>query len=252
MDPLSVSASALTLAHLANKLYGFAEAAYRSEEEKEKLTNEFNNLKILLQQLQVLEKQAQARPDDGRYETFRSIVRSSTQSDGKAVPDATHEKPGILDQLKTAMEKTESELAPQRDFKARIRQSLWYHDRKEPRGLIKKIKQWSALVTQVINVDTNMRVRVIEDKADDAAKERDKKALEKRRIHIVVWLSTLRFRERQSALLNQEQVRLRKPSLLTSEEYEMWEGGRPWILHCHGMPGSGKVCSSLLGSFEDW
>lgn len=249
-DPLSATASAAALLHLVHRFYDFGAAAYRSEEEKEKVRTELDNLSVLLRQLQVLEEQARARPDDARYEYFRAILRSSKQFAGKAVPDATHKEPGVLDRLKTAMEEKEPELTPQHGFKARSRRLLWSHDRKKFREFIEEIKQWSALVNQVLNVDTNVRARVIEDKFDDAAKEREKKALEKRRIAIVAWLSPLRFRERQSALLNQVQVRLRKPSLLTSEEYEMWEKGRPWILHCQGMPGSGKVCPSFLGSFE--
>jgi len=78
------------------------------------------------------------------------------------------------------------------------------------------------------------------------AAEKARKAKEQLRLDIVRWISQLRFRERQSALLNLPQTRFLKPELLGTEEFNLWIKGRPWILHCEGKPGAGKVCSQHI------
>ena len=245
MDPLSAAASIATLLDIAERLYGFGEAAYRSEEEKSKLKNELDNLTVKLEQLKLQENSAREHPDDRRYEHLRAILKSSEQNSGKIEPHRTVKEAGVLDRLQNAMVKTECELTPKRGCKARARRLLWYHDRKKLRGTLEEIRQWTASVDSILIGDTNDRVRTIEDKIDHSTRENERKALEEKRTAIVTWLSSLKFRERQSALLNQMQARLFRPSLLISKEFEIWKEGRPWILHCQGMPGSGKVCLSV-------
>ena len=242
MDPLGAAASIASLLDIAERLYEFGEAAYRSEEEKSKLKNELHNLTVKLEQLKVQEQRAREHPDDGQYEHLRAILKSSEQNSGKIEPHRTVKEAGVLDRLQNAMVKTECELTPKRGYKARARRLLWYHDRKKLQGTLEEIRQWTASVDSILIGDINDCVRTIEDKIDHSTRENERKALEEKRTAIVTWLSSLKFRERQSGLLNQK---LFRPSLLISKEFEIWKEGRPWILHCQGMPGSGKVCLSV-------
>ena len=254
MEALGVASSVVSLLHIAKRLYGLGEAAYKSEGEKAKLKNELDNLTVKLEQLKVQENSAREHPYDRRYDNLRAIINASEQFSGKNEPNRTLKEAGMLERLQNAMVKTESELMPKHGCKARARRLLWYHDRKKFQGTLAEIRQWAASVDSILIGDTNDRVRTIEDKIDHSTRENEKKALEKTRKAIVTWLSSLKFKERQSALLNQMQTRLFKPNLLMSKEFEMWKKGRSWILHCQGMPGSGKVCLSMnpVDSQEMW
>ena len=254
MDGLGAAASIVSLLELAQKLYDIGEVAYKSEREKSELKNKLGDLTVKLKQLKGQESYARKHPDDRRYDNIRAILYPSEQPNGKNEPNGTTKQPGILERLQSAMEETESQITPGHGYKARARRLLWYHDRKKYEGTLADIREWTATVDSILIVDTYDRVRTIEDKIDHSTREKERKALEKKRIAIVTWLSSLRFRERQSALVNQMQARLFKPSLLTSKEFEMWKAGGPWILHCQGMPGSGKVYVAVnpVGFQELW
>ena len=262
MDPLSVGASAASLGHVLHNICKYGEAAYKSKAEQRQLKGVFNRLGEKLNRLKTQENKALKHPDDPMYQGFLAVLKSSEpiQDAEKVMPDPTGRKPGALQQLQTDMKKMEAKLeamlVPKSGWRTRSRRLLWYHERKKFQEMIHEVNDWTATVNSIlipdVVIDTNERVRVIDDKVDDAARDRERmdlekkrKALEKRRKDIVAWLSPLRFRERQSGLLIGVQANLSHPSLLASEEFELWKAGRPWILHCHGKPGAGKVYISF-------
>lgn len=253
-DPLSITASAVSLAQVLEKICKYVYAAYKSKDEQRQLEGVFERLDEKLNRLKTQENKALKHPDDPMYQGFLAVLKSSEpiQDDKKVKPDPTGRKPGALQQLQTDMKKMEAKLEPKSGWRTRSRRLLWYHERKKFQEMIDQFNDWTATVNSIlipdVVIDTNERVRVIDDKLDDAARDRERmdlekkrKALEKRRKDIVAWLSPLRFRERQSGLLIGVQANLSNPSLLASEEFELWKAGRPWILHCHGKPGAGKV-----------
>ena len=254
MDGVGAAASFVSLLEIVQKLYDVGEAAYKSEKEKSELKNKLDDLKVKLEQLKGQESYARTHPDDRRYDNIRAILYPSTQASGKNVPNATIKGAGMLKRLQSAMEETESKITPGHGYKARARRLLWYHDRKKHEGTLANLKEWTATVDSILIGDTYDRVKTIEDRIVHSTRESERKALEKKRIAIVTWLSSLTFRERQSALVNKMQSNLFKPSLLTSKEFEMWKAGSPWILHCQGMPGSGKVCLAVhpVGFQDMW
>lgn len=87
-----------------------------------------------------------------------------------------------------------------------------------------------------VGIDTNHRIRALEEKEERKEREEERKA-------IVAWLSPLEFRKRQSEIFNQS-IQTGQ-TLLQSPVFQAWSSGRPWILYCYGMPGAGKVCSPL-------
>ena len=254
MDGLGAAASIVSLVDLAHKLYKVGEAACKSEREKSELKNKLDHLTAKLEQLKGLVSNARTHPDDRRCDNIRAILYPSTQPSGKNVPHATTKGSGVLQRLQSAMEETESQIAPGHGYKARVRRLFWYHDRKKHEGTLANLKEMTAIVDSILIGDIFDGVRTIEDRIDHSTRESERKALEEKRTAIVKWLSSLRFRERQSALVNRMQPNLFKPSLLTSKEFEMWEAGSPWILHCQGMPGSGKVCLAVhpVGFQDMW
>ena len=245
MDLIGAAASIVTLLDVAKKLYGIGEAAYKSEKEKIELKNKLDVLTVKLQQLQGKESYARANPEDRRYDNIRAILYTSEQPSGKNESNGTINGPGVLKQLQSDMEETESQITPRHGYRARARRLVWYNDRKKYEGTLAKIREWTATVDSILIGDIHDCVKTIEDKIDYSAREREKEALENKRIAIVTWLSPLRFTERQSESVNQMQSRLFKLSLLTLKEFEMWKARSSWILHCQGMPGSGKVCLAV-------
>ena len=241
MDGVGAAASIVSLLDLAEKLYKIGEAAYKSEEKKSELKKKLGGLTVKLEQLRGQESYARTHPDDRGYDNIRAMLHPSTQSSGKNVPNATTKGPGVLERLQSAMKETESQLTPGHGYKARARRLWWYHDRKKHEALLANLKDWTATVDSILIGDIHDRLRTIDDRIDYSTRESERKALEEKRIAIVTWLSSLRFRERQSEI----QSNLFKPSLLTSKEFEMWKAGSPWILHCQGKPGSGKVCLAV-------
>ena len=254
MDPLGAAASIVTLLDIVQKLYDLGEAAYKSEKEKSELKNKLGGLTVKLEQLKGQESYARTHPDDQRCDNIRAILYPSTQPSGKNVPNATSKGSGVLKQLQSALEETESQITPGHGYKARARRLLWYHDRKRYEGTLANLKECTARVDSILIGDIYDGVRTIEDRIDHSTRESERKALEEKRTAIVTWLSSLRFRERQSELVNKMQSNLFKPRLLTSKEFEMWKAGSPWILHCQGMPGSGKVCLAVhpVGFQDMW
>ena len=255
MDPLSATASAASVAHVLHNIYRYGHAVYKSKAEQRQLKGVFERLDEKLNRLKTQETKALKHPDDPMYQGFLAVLKSSEpiKDDENVMCDPTGRKPGALQQLQTDMEKMEAKLVSKSGCRARSRRLLWYHERKKFQEMIDEFNDWTAAVDSIlipdVIIDTNERVRVIDDKVDDAARDRERmnlekkrKALEKRRKDIVAWLSPLRFRERQSGLLIGVQANLSNPSLLAFEEFELWKAGRPWILHCQGKPGAGKVC----------
>lgn len=252
MDPVSalgVVGVTFQLLHIVHNIYRYGNAVYNSKAEQRKLKGAFENLEVKLNRLEVQERKALDHPDDPMYQGFLAVLRSSTSmTDNERVsPDPTGKNPGALRQLQTDMENMEAKLISRSGCKAQSRRLLWYQERKKFQEMIDDINKWTAAVDSIlipdVIMDTNERVRVIDDKVDNAARDRARKAVEKRRREIVTWLSPLKFRERQSALLNRVQAKTFEPDLLFSEEFKLWKDDRPWILYCQGKPGAGKVCA---------
>jgi len=278
MDPLSITASALTVAHVLSKVIRVGNAAYKSEDEKKAFNDLVGNLSVQIEGLQAIEERALKNRDDPRYAGFHAILESSKQfQNGKdAEPDPTGTSPGVLQRLVYAMDKMETRLESKQGFRASVKRLRWLKEREEFEETIAEIKQWTEVVNTVLRYgdhmriididenasDTNARVKHLEDEAAKAAEDRrlaagereraavreEKKAADKamklrelRRLEIVRWISPLKFRERHYAILNQAPASITKPELLQTEEFDLWIRGRPWILHCEGKPGAGKV-----------
>ena len=241
LELIGASASIATLLHVASKLYALCEAAYKSKKEQAKLKRALDILSLKLKQLQTLEANAREFPDDPRYANVRAILASSNRFQGKTGSHDENSDCGVLGGLKRAMQETEADLTPKHGHRARARRLLWHHERKPFQQLIVDITDWTESVNSILIGETFERMMTVEDKIDDSSRNKEIKALERRRIAIVAWLSSLRFKERQSELLNKTQTTLFQPVLLTTDEFEMWKEGRPWLLHCQGKPGSGKV-----------
>ena len=277
-DPFSTAASAIAVAEALKKTFDIGAAAYNSEKEKAILSNTVQNLSVKIDLLRDLEKRALSNRDDSRYDGFRAILKSSNQfQSGKSImPDPTGTGPGVLQRLLRRIEKTESKLESKQGFRANARRILWFRERKDFAEIISEIKQWTEVVDSVLRYDhhmmaigtddrvkeVDMRMKNLEVEAAKAAEDRrmateerkqaaareERKAAEKamelkeaRRLEIVRWISPLRFRERQHAILNQAPASITRPDLLRTEEFGLWTQGRPWILHCEGKPGAGKV-----------
>lgn len=273
-EPLGATASVIAIAEVVLKIIEIGNAAYKSSKEKERFNNVLGNLKVLVDRLQVLEATARENPDDSRYAGLRAIFKSSKDfpADGSKVePDDTQEQPGVLERLLRAMEKMEDRLKHKSGKRAKLRQAIWYYERDDVQKDIDEVKNWTGQVDSVlisggfeVGIDSNTRIKFLEEEALKAAEdrkiaiedrrvaalrdakadsERESKNREKLRLEIIKWISPLRFRERQFALLTQPYVDFTKPKLLQTEEFQLWADGRPWLLHCEGKPGSGKVSS---------
>ena len=267
-DPVSITASAISIAHVVKRLYDIGNAAYKSKEEKRKFNNVINNLNVQVTSLQLLEQRAFSNEDDPRYAGFRAVLKSSKQfRNGKDVePDPDGKEPGGLQRLEYEMDQLETKLKVKHGFRAGARRLLWFHEREEFEKTIAQIKQWTDIVDSILRYDhqimaietddhvkdTSARVKGLEDLAVKADFREERKAVEKaaklreiRRLEIVKWISPLRFRERQNAILNQAPLSAREPNLVRTEEFGLWARGRPWILYCEGKPGAGKVGRDL-------
>ncbi|KAL9098109.1 MAG: hypothetical protein Q9163_006169 [Psora crenata] len=281
---MDVTSSIISIAHAAKKVYDVGHAAYRSKEEQAAFTDTITKLLVKTAQLQRLEEKALKNKDDPRFAGFCALLASSQQSknDKHAEPIAAGTD---LQRLEESMKKTVKKL----ESKHGLKRLFWIHEKDDFVRTITDIKQWTDIVDSVLRDDhhlmalgtddhvrdTNARVKTLEDRQkDEAAKAAEyrkieaeerkqaaarevRKAAEKamrlgetRRIEIVRWISPLRFRERQSAILNQAPRSITKPYLVQTEEFDIWLGGQPWILHCEGKPGAGKtVLCALVGKY---
>ncbi len=264
MDGVSAAASIYSLIQAAEAIYDYGLVTYKAKAEQRKLSSAIDELKVKLKLLKQQDERAIANPEDPWFQGVRAILASSKQftDDGKVEPDLTKEGAGVLGRLETAMQNREDKLSRRQiGCTALPRRLLWYWERKKFEETIAEIHQWTQVVDTVCNydhftldLDTHAQVKmgnddmkIIKNQLGKAAQEKEKKTMEKRRVAIVTWLSPLKFRERQSALLIQMSTSLSAPRLLTSKEYQLWEEGHPYILHCEGKPGAGKVsCLSPL------
>ena len=279
-DPLSITASAVSIAHVLKKLYDVGHAAFKSKKEKKAFSDTINNLFVQVDSLERLEKRALRSKDDPRFAGFRALLESSQQFEsGKDVkPDPSGTAPGVLQRLFQAMEQMEKQLEAKHGFRAGARRLLWFQEKDEFQKTIAEIKQWTDVLDSVLRYDhqmmaietddnvkeTNTRLKNLEevaaedrklaaeDRKEIAARE-ERKAAEKsmrfreaRRLELIKWLSPLRFQERQYAILNQAPSNVRDPDLLQTEEFKLWLGGQPWILFCEGKPGAGKVGKEVI------
>lgn len=281
---MDVTSSVISIAHAAKKVYDVGHAAYKSKEEQAAFHDTITRLLVKTAQLQRLEDKASKDPDDPRFAGFRALLASSQQFKGdnhaEPVPTGTD-----LQRLEKSMRKTVEKL----ESKHGLRRIFWIHEKDDFVKTIADIKQWTDIVDSVLRDDhhlmaigtddhvrdTNARVKTLEDRQKDeaakaaeyrkieaeerkqAAAREERKAAEKamrlretRRIEIVRWISPLRFRERQSAILNQAPTSITKPDLVQTEEFDIWLRGQPWILHCEGKPGAGKVSRVIARKFH--
>lgn len=283
MDPLSITASAISIGLVVKQIGDVGIAAYKSEDEKKEFKNVTKDLSMRVNSLEVIAVMADSAPRDHRFDGFRAVMKHSKLLDnGNDVkPDPDEKGPGVLQRLEVSMGDMLAQLESRHGVKGSFRRLLWVHERKKYETFIVEIKQWTEIVSSVLQYDhflvdidtndhvrdTNTRVKNLELEAAQAAEDRklvtedrrkatiteERKAAEKARkvkerlrLDIVRWISQLRFRERQSALLNLPQTKLLKPELLCTEEFNLWTKGRPWILHCEGKPGAGKVRSQPI------
>lgn len=275
-DPLSITASAISVLHVVKRIYDVGNAAYKSKREKGEFNRVMNSLTVQMSSLKALAERVEDNPEDERFAGLRAIFTSSKQvkNGGEVLPDLTKKEPGVLERLQFSMDDMESKLVSRSGCRGYSRRLLWIHEKKVFQENIAEIKQWTDTVDSVLQKDhlivdletndhvkvTSARVKKLEEEAGKAAEDRkiaseerrqdqerkQMKANESRRREIFKWISPLNFGQRQSALLNQPLSSFTKPRLLESEEFMLWTKGRPWILHCEGKPGAGKVCSYLL------
>ena len=265
MDGVSAAASIVSLIQAANAIYKYGVVTFNAKAEQKRLSIAIEDLKVKLTLLKEQDERAAADPDAPWYRGVRAILKSSKQfaDDGTVQADPGEKGEGALRRLQTAMQNREDKLSRRQiGCTALPRRLLWYWEKKKFEETVAEVHQWIAVVDSIrsydhftLDLDTNAQVKlthddvkVIDDKMEvlqnefgKAAKEKEKRVAEKRRIAIVDWLSPLKFKERQSALLIQMSTSLSLPSLLMTEEYTRWEDGHPYILHCEAKPGAGKV-----------
>ena len=284
-DSMDVTSSIISIAHAAQKVYDVGHAAYKSKEEQAAFNDTITKLLVKTAQLQRLEEKASKDKDDPRFAGFRALLASSQQfKSGKhaeSVPNETD-----FQRLEKNMKKTVEKL----ESKHGLRRLLWIHEKDDFVKTIADIKLWTDIIDSVLRDDHHLmaigtddhvkdmsaRVKTVEDRQQDeaakaaeyrkiAAEERkqaaarekrkaEEKAMrlkETRRIEIVRWISPLKFRERQSAILNQAPTCITKPDLVQTEEFDIWLRGQPWILHCEGKPGAGKVSRVIARNFSE-
>ena len=256
MDPLSVSASIVALLQATQVVYGYARDVIKAPAEQRELAEVVNQQLEQLQRLKIREDDARQDPDAPWYQGLRALTKSAAPAPsggGMLVPDPTGTGDGVLVRLRKAMDKTMADLARQRGCK-RIRQRwLWSHDKSKFVGLIEQFKEWRSQIDSVLHqdhfalslsirtlgLDTNTRVQNIEE-VDIDTNIRVKSLVEKAdRLAIIKWLSPLEFRRRQTEII--DGCFLVTHSLLKSQVFEAWVVGRPWMLHCYGILGAGKV-----------
>ena len=272
---MDVASSVISIAHVAKKIYDIGNAAYKSKEEKEAFNDTIKILMVQVDSLESLAQQAQKNKDDPRFAGLRTLLESSNQFQGarNVALDSAGLSPGVLQRLQGDMDLTAAKLEAKRGFRANAKKLLWIHEKHDFEKIIAEIKQWTNIVDSVLShdhhrtaIETYDDVKEIkkiqeietakaaefrkveaEARAQNAVRE-EKKAADKalrlqeaQRLEIVKWLSPLRFRERQSAILNQAPAGITKPDLVDREEFDIWLRGQPWILHCEGKPGAGKV-----------
>ena len=247
MDPFSITVGSLTLLQAVKPLYDFALDAYHAKEQQKEIKKVFERLNLRLERLVALEKEAAREPDDPRHRSFIAVLKSSKQSTpGKVEPDPQGREPGASQRLQDDMVRMLAKMNPKSKREIISQQFLWHNKKDKFQELVQQINEWIATIESIIildiQVDTNDRVRNIEIRMKKADLEKEKKANEKRKLALVRWLSPLMFREWQSALLIESPTALKRPRLLDTEEFDAWVKGRPWILHCQGKPGAGKVC----------
>lgn len=274
-----ILSSAISIAHLARVIWDVGKAAYKAGEEMEQFGFVMEDFVLQVDCLHDILKQVFASPEDHHYDGLRDIIRSSKQFDkfNGDEPDLDGGKTGVLQRLEKSMRQIYAELTIPSGVRGLSRRALWIKQKKKLDASLAEVKQFLELISSQLkygdtltNIDTNVvarntssrierleieAIKAAEDRAqaaedrrktavarEEKAAEKLRKAKEQLRLDIVRWISQLRFRERQSALVNLPQTKLMSPKLLDTEEFKLWTQGRPWILHCHGKPGSGKVC----------
>ena len=272
MDPLSISASILTIIDSTEKVIKYGLDFAGAPKEIRVLKENLETLETLLIRLKVRCEDAQRMEPDGEPPWLRGLweVRSKRfDKDGRWV----YEYKGEVAQLKKIVEEMAEKLNPSRDWKRTeaYQRATWHYKKdtftemhaavtrccvtmntilalnndetlNETLGLMRENGEYNKL--QLATIDSRMSMFENNQRKEEERRQREDE--DKEREEIADWLSPLSFIAKQDELWT-NCFKETGGWLWQDRRFQVWAEGRPWFLQCVGAQGVGKtVLSSIL------
>ena len=166
-------ASVATMVHVARRVQEYGRDYFTAKEQQDELVLTLNNFQTKLELLGKHGERAFENPEDERFEALRKVLKSSKVVDSKGEklgPDPDRRSVGALKRIEDGMKETEDKLKDlsQNSAKAKLRRTLWHHEKKSFQKTIAKINESIKQVESVlaydhfaISLDTNDGVRKV-------------------------------------------------------------------------------------------
>lgn len=236
MDPLSVTASVITVLQLTGNVLSFLNKIKGASQDQKQLTLEASSLYSLLTTLRF--RIESSNSNDEWFTTVRSLTVGG----------------GPLDQFRVALEQLASKtgILETSSVKKFGKQIAWTFEKDEIKDVLTKIERLKTVITLALTNDLitltqklEGEISVVQDgvaalRVDGERRDNDSELRE-----IEKWLSHLDFQSRHRAILAQTQEGTGK-WLIESEEFQSWMSGANETLWCPGIPGAGKTFLSSI------
>ncbi|XTI90461.1 hypothetical protein V2W45_1188742, partial [Cenococcum geophilum] len=230
MDPLSVTASIITVLQLTASAVSYLSDLKNTTKDQARCIIEASNILSLLTSLRF--RLEDANEDDPWYTAIRALAVEN----------------GPLEQYKAAIERLVSKTTSQ-DGVGKVRKILlWKFNKQEVAEIFSKVERLKSLTQIALEMDHFKLARAIKDETQHVTREvqtircrQDDQQFQA----IIDWLSPLDFADQQRDFSDQRQNNT-GTWFIESEAFLDWLNGSKPILFCPGIPGAGKTMISSL------
>ncbi|KAI9684579.1 MAG: hypothetical protein M1822_005667 [Bathelium mastoideum] len=225
MDPLSVTASIISIVQLSCEIIKYLSDVKDAPEECRRCQIEVSNTQNLLLNLQRRVKEGQSG------ETWFNEINKLKDSDGP------------LSQYKQALEELRSRLQAQDGFQRVKRRLLWKFNKEEVRDILTRMERLKTIISIALEND---HFKLAQEIQKDTSSMRASlpflqthAANEKHNI-VMQWLSPIDFSAQQQDIISRRQDGTAQ-WFIDSPEFKSWLQGSDKTLFCPGIPGAGKT-----------
>ncbi|KAH7353153.1 hypothetical protein BKA66DRAFT_516228 [Pyrenochaeta sp. MPI-SDFR-AT-0127] len=236
MDPLSVTASIISILQLTAKVGEGLRDAKDASTERSQFTAEASNLSSLLVTLL-------SRFDDSSNEPWHTKVRELGGKDG------------LVYQYRLALEQLKDKVSNGHGTKKMTKTLLWKYIKDDAERILSRMERLKTLVQIALEMDHFKLSQAIESRL--SSMHNDNKVIkvgvnaihqgqDRQKHHLIMdWLSSADFPAQQSDFISHRQGETGQ-WFLDSPEFIEWVQGSSQTLFCPGIPGAGKTMMAAI------
>ncbi|OCK92309.1 ankyrin, partial [Cenococcum geophilum 1.58] len=216
MDPLSITASIVTVLQLSTKVLGYLNDVKDASKERAKCAIEASNLHSLLLNLRFRLEEGSA--DKLWYTAVRALAVES----------------GPLDQFKQVLELLRTKTTEGGRLKKTGEALVWKFKKEEIASILARMERLKTLVEIALQMDHFKLSQAIKDDMDHAKHDK-----------LMAWISPMDFPAQQSDFIGRRQEGTGQ-WFLDAPEFKVWLHQPKKTLLCPGIPGAGKTMIAAI------